>query len=183
MISLRLALNTLWGAFLLLAWPVWSASGTMIRDDQLRAAASATSAVVAQVPKGAGVEVLARQSGWIQIRVGGRTGWVRLLSVRTSEAAQRDVGGELAGVIGMGTRQADPSRVVSVAGVRGLDVQDLKAGRFNEQELERLDRHAVGRPEAQSFAREGGLAARPLDYLPAPAQTNRQSSPWGEPQW
>lgn len=182
MTSLRIVRHALVAAFLPLAWPAWSASGSMIRDDQLRAAASTTAAVTAQVPRGASVEVLARQGGWVQIRVSGRTGWVRMLSVRSTEAAQRDVGGELAGVIGMGTRQADTGRVVSVAGVRGLNEQDLKAARFNAQELERLDRYVVSRAEAQSFAREGGLAARSIDYLPAPAQANRQSSPWGEPQ-
>lgn len=183
MTSLRYARHALLSAFLLLASPTWSASGTMIREDQLRAAASTTAAVTAQVPRGASVEVLARQGGWTQIRVGGRTGWVRMLSVRSIETAQRDVGGELAGVIGMGTRQADPGRVVSVAGVRGLNEQDLKAARFDAQELERLDRYVVGRAEALTFAREGGLAARTLDYLPAPAQANRQSNPWEEPQW
>jgi uncharacterized protein YgiM (DUF1202 family) len=179
----RYARHACLAAFLFLAWPAWSASGTMIRDDQLRAAASSTAAVTAQVPRGTQVEVLARQGGWTQIRVSGRTGWVRMLSVRSTDTAQRDVGGELAGVVGLGTRQADPARVVSVAGVRGLSEQDLKAARFNAQELERLERYAVSRSEAQSFARAGGLTARSIDYLPAPAQTNRQSSPWGEPQW
>ena len=183
MTSVRFVRLAFLGTLLLLAWPAWPADGTMIRDDQLRAAASATAAVTAQVPKGASVEVLARQGGWTQIRVGGRTGWVRMLSVRSTASAQRDVGGELAGVIGMGTRQADPSRVVSVAGVRGLNEQDLKTARFNAQELERMDRYVVSRSEAQSFAREGGLSARALDYLPAPARNDRQSSPWGEPQW
>ncbi len=181
--ALRYAHPVVLGILLLVALPAWSASGTMIRDDQLRAAASTTAAVTAQVPKGAGVEVLARQGGWTQIRVSGRTGWVRMLSVRTTGAAQRDVGGELAGVIGLGTRKADPGRVVSVAGVRGLSEQDLKAARFNAQEVELLERYVVSRSEAQSFAREGGLAARSIDYLPAPAQDNRQTSPWGEPQW
>ncbi len=183
MTSHRYVRHALLSVVLLLASPLWAASGTMLRDDQLRTAASATAAVTAQVPRGANVEVLARQGGWTQIRVGGRTGWVRMLSVRATESTQRDVGGELAGVIGLGTRQADPSRVVSVAGVRGLNEQDLKAARFDAQELERLDRYVVGRAEALAYAREGGLAARTLDYLPAPAQASRQSNPWEEPQW
>ncbi|MFN3593334.1 MAG: SH3 domain-containing protein [Thiobacillaceae bacterium] len=169
----------------LLAWamPVWASTGTMLRDDHLRGAASATAPVIAQVARGANVEVLGRQGGWTQIRVGGRTGWVRMLSVRTSDTAQRDVGGELAGVIGMGTRQADPGRVVAVAGVRGLTERQLKEARFNAQELERLERYAVSRAEAQAFAREGGLVARAVDYIPAPTQASRQSSPWEESQW
>lgn len=182
---LRYIATVLLGWLLAWAMPVWANTGTMLRDDQLRAAASATAPVLAQVQRGANVEVLGRQGGWTQIRVGGRTGWVRMLSVRTSDTAQRDVGGELAGVIGMGTRQADPGRVVAVAGVRGLTLteQQLKEARFNAQELERLERYAVSRAEAQAFAREGGLVARAVDYIPAPAQARRQSSPWEEPQW
>lgn len=185
MTPLRPIAMALLGALVALTTQVWANTGTMLRDDQLRATAAATAPVIAQVPRGANVEVLGRQGGWTQIRVGGRTGWVRMLSVRSSETVQRDVGRELAGVIGMGTRQADPSRVVAVAGVRGLTLteQQLKEARFNAQELERLERYAVSRKEAQAFAREGGLVARAVDYIPAPAQARRQSSPWEEPQW
>lgn len=170
-------------ALLLYAGAALAATGTLLRDETLRATPSATAAATAELSKGANVEILARQGGWLQVRAGSKTGWVRLLSVRASAASQRDVGGELAGVIGMGTRQADPGRVVSVAGVRGLSEQDLKAARFNAQELELLDRYAVSRAAAQAFAREAGLASRSIDYLPAPAQNERQSNPWGEPQW
>lgn len=183
MTRLRYIGLALLGWLLASATPVWANTGTLLRDEPLRASASASAAVVTQVARGTSVEVLARQGGWTQIRVGGRTGWVRMLSVRTSEGAQRDVGGELAGVIGMGARQADPGRVVAVAGVRGLTEQQLKEARFNAQELERLERYAVSRAEAQAFAREGGLTARAVDYIPAPTQARRQSSPWEETQW
>ena len=173
------------GVVLTLASPAWASTGTMLRDDRLRAFASATAPVLTQVARGTNVEVLGRQGGWTQVRVGGHTGWVRMLSVRTSETAQRDVGGELAGVIGMGTRQADPGRIVAVAGVRGLTLneQQLRQARFNAEELERLERYAASGAEAQSFAREGGLNARVVDYIPAPAQARQQSSPWEEAQW
>lgn len=170
-------------ALLLYAGAAFAATGTLLRDEHLRATPSATATATAELPKGASVEILARQGGWLQIRTAGKTGWVRVLSVRSSSASQRDVGGELAGVIGMGTRQADPGRVVSVAGVRGLSEQDLKAAHFNAQELERLDQYAVSRAAAQSFAREAGLASRSIDYLPSPAQSERQSDVWGEAQW
>ncbi len=165
------------------SWPGWASSGILLRDEALRAAASATAPVTAQVAKGASVEVLSRQGGWTQIRVSGRTGWVRMLSVRTTESVQRDVGGELAGVIGLGSRQADPSRVVSVAGVRGLTEQDLRNAQFSAQEIERLERYAVSPDEARAFARQGGLAAQRLDYLPTPGRGGTRSSPWEETQW
>lgn len=181
MTLMRSARYAVLSALLFVAWPAWSASGTMLREDKLRAAASATAAVLAKVPKGASVEVLARQGGWLRIRASGKTGWVRMLSVRTRASAQRDVGGELAGLVGMGTQQADSSRVVSVAGVRGLSPQDLQTAQFDAKELARLDRYAVSLTDAQVFAREGGLAAQRVDYLPAPAQAKQ--SPWEELQW
>ncbi len=180
--AMRMIRYALLGLFLPLAWPVWPASGTMIREDELRASPSATAAVLARVPGGASVEVLARQGGWTQVRVGTRTGWVRMLSVRGGVSAQRDVGAELAGVVGLGTRPADPGRVVAVAGVRGLTELDLKAAPFNSQELGRLDTYAVDRAGAQSFARQAALAARPLDYLPAPRKAQPNAT-WEDAQW
>lgn len=167
-------------ANLLLACAAWAGPGVMIREDQLRSAASPTAAVTGKVSKGASVEVLSRQGGWTQIRAAGKTGWVRLLSVRAGAAAQSDVGGELGAVLGMGTRQSDPSRVVSVAGVRGLNEEDLKAARYSPQEIERLERYAVGRGEAEQFARQAGLASRQVEYLPAPVKQAGADSPWGE---
>jgi hypothetical protein len=167
---------------LFLVGSAFAASGTMIREDDLRASPSATAAVLARVPGGTSVEVLGRQGGWTQVRVGARTGWVRMLSVRGGVSAQRDVGAELAGVVGLGTRPADPGRVVAVAGVRGLTELDLKAAPFNSQELDRLEAYAVNRAEAQSFARQAALAARPLDYLPAPRK-DQPNATWGDAQW
>lgn len=185
MTYMRYIATVLLGWLLAAAIPVWANTGSLLRDEPLRAAASATAPVLARLARGTSVEVLDRKGGWTQIRVAGRTGWVRMLSVRTSETTQRDVGAELAGAIGMGTRQADPNRVVAVAGVRGLTLteQQLKSARFNAQELERLERYTVSRAEAQAFAREGGLVARAVDYLPVPAQAQRQTSPWEETQW
>ncbi|MDW8322508.1 MAG: SH3 domain-containing protein [Burkholderiales bacterium] len=159
-----------------------AAQGVLLRDESLRAAASATAAVTGQAARGSVVEVLARQGGWMQVRTNGRTGWVRMLSVRLSEGGERVSGADLAGVVGLGTRQADPSRVVAVAGMRGLTEQELRAARFNAEELARLDGYAVGRAEAEAFAREEGLAPRALAYLPAPARNRSRVNTWEEPQ-
>jgi uncharacterized protein YgiM (DUF1202 family) len=133
---------------------------------------------VASVTKGSAVEVLARQGGWTQIRAGSQTGWVRVLSVR-STASTTGAGDLLA----LSSRR-EGSQVVAVAGLRGLNEEELKSARFNAQELMLLDRYRVDQAEATSFARSANLVSRKLAYLPEPkpASSNKTNggSVWGE---
>ncbi len=86
-------------------------------------------------------------------------------------------GGGLGDVVGAATTKSDPSRVVAVAGLRGLNDEDLKQAKFNADELARLDAWGVTATQARSFASQSGLAAVKVPALPEPkpAQT---SSPW-----
>ncbi len=160
--------------------PAWAASGTMIKDDALRQSASSSAASVGQVGKGAGVEVLARQGGWTQIRHAGVTGWVRILSVKTSAGS---AGGNALGLIEMGASRRDPSRVVAVAGLRGLNEEELRGARFNANELMRLDQYMSSRNDAEQFARGAGLRHLDVAYI-EPPKPQRESapgySPWGD---
>jgi hypothetical protein len=149
-----------------LATPALAAPGVMLRDEDLRASASAGAASVGRVAKGAAVEVLGRQGGWTQVAEGTRRGWVRILSVRGEAGAGAGAG--LAGLVEAGTKRSDSSRVVAVAGIRGLNEEELKAARFDANELTKLDRYRVERATAEQYARAVGLRHRDLDYLPAP---------------
>lgn len=169
-------LTWLW---LSMALPAWAAPGIMLKDEALRATASATAAVVGKVAKGAPVEILARQGGWSQVRVQGKTGWVRLLSVRGGTAAQTDVAGEMQGVLALGTTRRDPGKVVAVAGVRGLSEEELKQAHYDARQLQQLDGYAVALPEAARFAAEAGLARRELAYLPEPQTPSGNGDGWG----
>lgn len=176
--------------FVLLFWlgaaMAWAAPGVMLKDEPLRASASATSATVAKLAKGEAVEILGRQGGWNQVRGQGKTGWVRLLSVRGGVASQTDVAGELTGVLSLGATRRDPNKVVAVAGVRGLSEEDLKQAHFDEQALKKLEGFGVSGQDAARFAAEGGLAKREVAYLPAPqAKSSGNSSgnsSWGDSQ-
>lgn len=155
-----------------LAWfwaaAAWAAPGVMLKDEAVRAAASATAAPVAKAAKGEAVDILARQGGWSQVRVQGKTGWVRLLSVRGGAVAQTDVAGELQGVLSLGGTRRDPSKVVAVAGVRGLSEEELRRAQFDERALQQLEGHIATAQEAARFAAEAGLTRREVAYLPAP---------------
>jgi hypothetical protein len=162
----------------LLAAPAFAAPGVMIKDEDLRAAANAGANAVGRVTKGATVEILARQGGWTQISSEGKTGWVRILAVKSS--AQGGGAGEVLGIVEAGTARRDPGKVVAVAGLRGLNEEELKLARFNPGELLLLDRYASDRVDAERYAREVGLRPQSVAYLPNPKRQQQDGKP-GQP--
>jgi SH3-like domain-containing protein len=164
---------------LCLAVPAWASPGVMLRDDEMRSGASATSSPVERVAKGAAVEIVGRHGGWIRIQSAGKTGWVRLLSVRGGVSEQTNALEEAKGVLGLGQRQSEPNKVVATAGLRGLNEEDLKTAHFDPGQLQKLDGWAVSEDEARRFADEAGLAHRSVAYLPAPDTDHKGSSPSG----
>jgi hypothetical protein len=174
----QLPLALLIGA--LISVPAWAAKGTMIKDDELRQSANSNASSVGRVSKGASVDVLARQGGWTQIKNAGATGWVRILSVKTSVEGGS---GSALGLIEMGASRRDPSRVVAVAGVRGLNEEELRGAHFNANELIRLDQFSSSRSDAEQFARGAGLRRLELAYIEPPKNqqdSKPSNSPWSD---
>ena len=152
-----------------------AAPGTVLRNDKLYSQPSAASKVAASVPKGASVNILAKQGGWLRVTSGKSTGWIRLLSVRAGAGGLGGAG--LGDVVGAATTKSDPSRVVAVAGLRGLNDEDLKQAKFNADELARLNAWHETPAQARSFAAQAGLKTANVAALPAP-QPAQTSSPW-----
>lgn len=155
----------------------WAAPGTVLRDEKLYSQPSSRASVTATVPKGASVNILAKQGGWLRVTAGRSTGWIRLLSVRAGAGGLSGVG--VGDVVGAATTRSDPSRVVAVAGLRGLNDEDLKQAKFNAAELARLDGLKVTTQQARDFASRSALAAVNLPELPKPAP-EQSSSQWGD---
>jgi hypothetical protein len=153
----------------------WAASGTVLRAEKLYSQPAATSKVTASVAKGTSVEILAKQGGWLRVKSGTSTGWIRLLSVRAGTGGLGGTG--VRDVVGAATTKSDPSRVVAVAGLRGLNEEDLKQAKFNEEELARMETRTVSATQARSFASQSGLAAVSVPELPKP-QAARPASTW-----
>ncbi len=162
-------------ALCLAAATALAAPGTVLRNDKLFSQPSASSKVAASVPKGASVNILSKQGGWLRVTSGRSTGWIRLLSVRAGAGGLGGAG--LGDVVGAATTRSDPSRVVAVAGLRGLNDEDLKQAKFNGEELTRLNTWQATPAQARSFAAESGLTVTSVAALPAP-QPARTSSPW-----
>jgi hypothetical protein len=140
------------------------AAGVMLREEVLRAAPNAAAESLAKLGKGATVRVLGNDGGWTQVHIAGTTGWVRILSVKSDLSATPDLGA----LAEVGKRPSDPGRVVAVAGVRGLDEEELKAARYDPEALHLLDTFASTRADAEAFARMAGLSPREVPYLPKP---------------
>src|SRR4030066_467344 len=88
----------------------WAAPGTALRNEKLYSQPSASAEVAGTVAKGASVNILAKQGGWLRVSTGKTTGWIRLLSVRAG-------GGGLGGAgVGGGGGGAAPQSHPRAAG-------------------------------------------------------------------
>jgi len=160
---------------------VQAAPGTLLRDETLRAQASVTASVAGHVSRGTSVDIVTRRGGWLQVRTLRAQGWVRLLSVRAGKGGSG--GADLGDVVGVATRRSDPSRVVSVAGVRGLSEDQLRQARFDAGELSRLDNHAATLSQGRNHASRSGLASINVPSLPRPQANVAPSNSGSDSGW
>ncbi len=140
-------------------------SGTALKNDDVKAEPFHDAKTVAALAKGDKVDILAKQGGWLKVKSSRGTGWVRMLSIRKGEARKAS---EASGLLGLASGRAGTGKVVATTGVRGLNEEQLKAAKFDAAELKRAESYSTSREQAAQFARQGGLAARALGYLPAP---------------
>ena len=151
-----------------------AAPGTVLRNDKIYSQPSSGSAVAGSVAKGASVNILSKQGGWLRVSAGKTTGWMRLLSVRAGEGGLGGTG--LGDVVGAATTRSDPSRVVAVAGLRGLNDEELKQAKFNATELVQLDTWVVTVAQSKAFAGQASLVAIKVPALPDPKPAKASSS-------
>ncbi|MDR3393114.1 MAG: SH3 domain-containing protein [Sulfuriferula sp.] len=147
-------------------------NGVLIKSETMHAKPASSSAIVGSLAKGSTVNVIAKQSGWIQISSGKAQGWVRILSVRTSAAYTGSAASDIAGVAQMATGKRQPGQIVATAGVRGLSEEDLKAAHFSEAGIKELAGYKLSAASAQSFARQGKLVKQSVAYFPDPNANN-----------
>ena len=143
-------------------------SGQALKADSLVAEPYADAKKVGAIAKGEPVSILKRSGGWYQIKAPKGQGWVRMLSIRRGQAAKTDAAKEAGGVAALSTGRAGTGQIVSTTGVRGLSEEELKAAKFDEEELKKAEANAASKADAQAFAAKGKLTARSFAYLPAP---------------
>lgn len=155
-------------AALLLTIPAAHAveSGAAVKADELKAEPFRDAKTVGRLAAGDKVDILKKDGGWLQVKSGKGSGWVRMLSIRKGEARKSAAGADMAAVSGLASGRAGTGKVVATTGIRGLNEEELKAAKFNEAEVKLAESYLTSRADAQKFATKGKLAARKMDYLP-----------------
>jgi Bacterial SH3 domain len=138
-------------------------SGIAIKADTLRAEPFADAKTVGNLSKNDALDILSKKGAWLQVKSKKNTGWVRILSVKRGVTSGS--GGQLKGAIDVATGRAGTGKVVSTTGIRGLSAEELKAAKFNEVEIKKLESYTLSAEEGQKFAAAGGLSPSKLAYL------------------
>lgn len=149
-------------------------TGTALKADSLRAKPFADASVSGKVSRGDKVDILAKQGAWLNIRAGGKSGWVRLLTVK--RGASNTAGNNVSGVLSMASGRAGTGQVVATTGVRGLSAQELKSAKFDEAEVQRLEGYTQSAAQGKQFAASAGLKAVKFAYLPATSTTQADAA-------
>jgi hypothetical protein len=148
---------------LLVPFAVFSEPATVIRATELKQEPATDAAAVAALAENTAVEVLERRSGWTRVKAQPGEGWVRMLALRFggTDAAKPGASG-LSQAYNVARTGSSGTQVTT--GVRGLDAEQLATARPNPAELAKLQQFAADRGAASSFAAEGKLAAKPVEY-------------------
>ena len=136
---------------------------TVVRATELKKSPATDAETVAQLPENTAVEALDRQGGWTHVKAAAGEGWVKLLALRygsTGSAKKGETG--IAQIFNVARTGSSGTQVTT--GVRGLDEEKLANAQPNPGELEKMDKFAVERPAAASFAAKGKLSAHQVDY-------------------
>lgn len=153
---------------LLAASVVQAEPATTTRATDLMAQAQSDAAKLVSLPENTKVDIVQRRGAWSEVKAAsGQQGWVRMMHLMPDGAAApaRSAAagkGALAGLLQSG-RTANTTTVTT--GVRGLQEEDLQQARANPEEFRKMQKHAVAKTAAESFAQRSKLAPVGIDYL------------------
>ena len=141
----------------------WAEPATVIKATELKQEPASDAGTVAALPENTALEALERKGGWTRVKGQAGEGWVRMLALRFGGSGTPKPGAsgvsQLFNVARTGT-----SGTQVTTGVRGLDAEQIASAQPNPAELARLQQFAADRPAAASFAAQGKLDAKAIDY-------------------
>ncbi len=159
---------------------------TTNRQTDLRDAPNTSAARLTSLVVDAEVVVVARQSGWVRIKAGGREGWIPAAHIKSQvtvvEAAPKATGGFLSWFtavlssdrsrVSTGSSAANRTRTATI-GIRGLGEDGANAAKSNSEELQKLKLYSVSRSDAEEFAQNAKLAQTSVAYVDAGSNSNK----------
>jgi hypothetical protein len=141
-------------ALVLASLSVAGESGSALKNDSVRFEPYADAKITGNLSRGDTIEILKKQGAWLQIKSKKITGWVRLLSVKRGSASTSN---QTSGVLAVASGRAGTGQVVSTTGIRGLSEEELKAAKFNESEIKKLESYTLNADQGRQFANSGNL--------------------------
>lgn len=142
-------------------------AGSVIKPSEVKATPFNDAKTVGTLGKGAKVDILGRNGGWMQVSAGRTKGWTRMLNIRRGAATANL---DLAGAVQVASGRAATGNIASTTGIRGLSNEDLQKAPFNEPQLKQLEDYTVSADQARQFANKTRRAARNVDKLPDPGK-------------
>jgi len=149
-------------ALLMPAMSIAAELGTALKADTLRVEPFSDAKTKGTIAKNETVEIISKKGAWLQIKTQKNTGWVRIFSVKRGSASNTN---QAKGVYDVASGRASTGKVISTTGIRGLSAEELKAAKFNEEEMKKLENFAVSAEDSQKFAKAGGLKTVQFAYL------------------
>lgn len=142
---------------------------TLARDSELRSKALSDAPVITKLKANASVSIESRTGAWAKVTTTDRrTGYVRLLNLRTQSAQKGN-----SGISALASTFRTGSSGQSVAtGVKGMSAEQLTGAAPSPEQLAKLAALRETDARARSAAGSAGLSAQTVAYLPAPADAS-----------
>jgi uncharacterized protein YgiM (DUF1202 family) len=154
---------------LLCAYSVAAAAadiGYAVRAIEVKVQPATDASTVFKAEANEALEVQHREGAWMLVKSkNGRTGWVRMLSLRMTGRGSTSATKSLFQIA-----RASTGGPTVTTGVRGLNEIELESAKPNAAAIKRLDGYAVSASGAKKFAGAEQLKPRKIDYLPEPDQ-------------
>lgn len=102
---------------------------------------------------GTAVKIKGRQGFWVEVEIGGKSGWVKL--------GQLSLAGASGSSVPLDTGRAGTGNIVSTSAARGLSAKDLVNGKPDSQAAVNLAGFTVDADAVIRFRTDGGIAVLP----------------------
>lgn len=139
--------------------------GSVTRATALKDKPFLDASTTAQLAAGSLVDIQQRQGAWMKVKTReGKTGWVKLLNIRSGTAA---AGGSTLGGVGQifNVAKTGSSGNTVTTGVKGLSAEQIKNARADPDELVRLQGYGISSADAQQFAKQTKLTAQKVTAI------------------
>ena len=142
-----------------------AAPGTVVKATGVYAKPFLDAPQLTRVEAKAEVDILGSEGAWSQIRTrDGKTGWVRLLTVRPRAATG---GSNLKGILTAGNvARTGATGSTATTGAKGISKEELAQASPNFDEVQRLESYRASSTDGRQYAAGARLTAQRVDPLP-----------------